>query len=106
VPSFEHASLEQAPDEVREVRLYDGSVVRLRAVGEDYDPRDRIAAMAHLKAASERGEIPTGILFLDERRPDFRALLGLGDTPLVEMPDEALRPSPSALEAVNRSLMG
>jgi len=105
VPFFQHPEVDQEPGQVREVPLYDGSVVRFRPVEADYDPRDRIGAVRHLKLSADRGEIPTGILFLDENRPDFVELLGLCKTPLAELAAEKLRPSPAALDGINRSLM-
>ena len=37
--------------------MHDGSVVRFREVASDYDPTDRDAAYAHVRARQERGEI-------------------------------------------------
>ncbi|MCG6964411.1 MAG: 2-oxoacid:ferredoxin oxidoreductase subunit beta [Acidobacteria bacterium] len=105
VPFFDHPMVEQEPGQVREVQMYDGSVVRFRPVEEDYDPRDRHGAWHHLKEAAVRSEILTGILYVDERKPDFLKLLDLGPEPLVHVGADKLRPPRSALDAVNASLM-
>jgi 2-oxoglutarate ferredoxin oxidoreductase subunit beta len=48
------------------VTMHDGSVVRFRGVAGDYDPTDRDAAYAHVRAAQSRGEVVTGLLYLVE----------------------------------------
>ena len=54
-----------APGEVIEVTQHDGSVLRLRKLAEGYDPGDRLAAMNHIAAHEARGEIVTGLLYVD-----------------------------------------
>ena len=58
-----------APGEVELVTQHDGSVLKLRKLAADYDPTDRISAMSHLQAHHARGEIVTGLLYVD---PDAR----------------------------------
>lgn len=105
IPFFDHPMVQQEPGQVREVQLYDGSVVRFRPVEEAYDPHDRHAAWHQLKEAALRAEILTGILYLDEKKPDFIELLDISKTPLVQLPPEKLRPPREALAKVNESLM-
>ena len=54
-----------APGEVIEVTQHDGSVLRLRKLADGYDPGDRLAAMSHIAAHEARGEIVTGLLYVD-----------------------------------------
>ena len=56
---------EYAPGEVVEVQQHDGSVLRLRKLHDDYDPTDRYAAMSYMNAHAARGEVVTGLLYLD-----------------------------------------
>src|SRR5207237_10352015 len=42
------------------VTMHDGSIVRFREVGSEYDPTDRDAAYAHERTHQERGESETG----------------------------------------------
>jgi len=104
IPFFEHPMIEQVPGEVIEVEMYDGSKVRFRPVEAEYDPRDRHGAWHHLSEANAKGEILTGILFLDPAKPDFDSLVNLGGTPLAQLPDALLRPPREALDAINASL--
>ena len=60
-----------APGEVIEITQHDGSRLRLRKLADGYDPGDRLAAMSHITAHQARGEVVTGLLFVDPlgRRP-------------------------------------
>ena len=51
---------------VRNVMMHDGSWVRLRKVAEDYDPTDRDRAYAYIRDAQSKGEVVTGLLYIDE----------------------------------------
>jgi len=79
------------------VTMHDGSVVRFRKVASDYDPTNRDAAYAYVREAQRRGEIVTGLLYLDESAPDMHAVSGTTSTPLVDLPYEEVCPGSSAL---------
>jgi len=81
------------------VTMHDGSVVRFRPVDERHDPTDRDAAYAHVRALQARGEVATGLLFLDERAPSMHAALRTVPEPLVALPHEALCPGAAAMDA-------
>ncbi|HEX9886801.1 MAG TPA: 2-oxoacid:ferredoxin oxidoreductase subunit beta [Longimicrobiales bacterium] len=86
------------PGAVQSVRLHDGSQVRLRKVDADYDPHDRIGAFAYLKERQERGELATGLLFIEEHDEDMHARAGTGPVPMVDLPFEELCPGSDALD--------
>jgi 2-oxoglutarate ferredoxin oxidoreductase subunit beta len=79
------------------VTMHDGSVVRFRKVAGDYDPTDRDAAYAHIRAMQQRGEIATGLLYLDNSAQDMHAVSRTVDRPLVEIPFDELCPGAAAL---------
>ena len=85
-------------DSVISVAMHDGSVVRFRQVAADYDPTDRDAAYAHVRARQEKGEVVTGLLYIDQRGSDMHAVANTVDQPLVELPYESLCPGASALD--------
>jgi 2-oxoglutarate/2-oxoacid ferredoxin oxidoreductase subunit beta len=80
------------------VTMHDGSVVRFRKTGDDYDPTDRDAAYAHVRRHQARGEVVTGLLYIDEKTQDLHALNRTVQTPLVELPYSALCPGNAALQ--------
>ena len=64
VPPREEIEIELEEGTSQEVMLHDGSRLRLRKIGRDYDPRDRLNAIRTLGSTSERGEVLTGILYV------------------------------------------
>jgi len=80
------------------VPMHDGSAVRFRSVGEDYDPTDRINAMSTYKELSAQGEAVTGLLFLDEGGQDFHAQNHTVPEPLWDYDFDKLCPGSAALQ--------
>jgi 2-oxoglutarate ferredoxin oxidoreductase subunit beta len=80
--------------------MHDGSVVRFRKVAEDYDPTNRDAAYAHVRALQQRGEIATGLLYVEAGDRDMHSVSRTVDQPLVDIPYEELCPGSEALDAL------
>ncbi|MFM2130148.1 MAG: hypothetical protein RL477_1694, partial [Pseudomonadota bacterium] len=53
------------------VTMHDGSVIYLRKTDPDYDPTDRARAFDYVMRHQEKGEILTGLLYIDESRADM-----------------------------------
>ena len=85
---------------VKPVTMHDGSVVNLHKVTESYDPRDRRAVLDYLGDVRSRGEIATGLLYLDEAGEDMHGFENTAGTPLVNMPFAELCPGSAALEEI------
>ncbi|HVY89444.1 MAG TPA: 2-oxoacid:ferredoxin oxidoreductase subunit beta [Hyphomonadaceae bacterium] len=92
------------PGEVREVTQHDGSVLRLRKLHEDYDPTNKIAAANHLAEGHAKGEIVTGLLYVDPDATDLHERLGTTETPLNTLTTKQLTPGAAALDKINASL--
>jgi 2-oxoglutarate/2-oxoacid ferredoxin oxidoreductase subunit beta len=82
------------------VTMHDGSVLRFRRVSEDYDPTDRDAAYAHVRKLQARGEIVTGLLYVDPSGADMHATNNTVEGPLTDVPYSELCPGGAALEAL------
>jgi 2-oxoglutarate/2-oxoacid ferredoxin oxidoreductase subunit beta len=93
------------PGEVIEVTQHDGSVLRLRKLAEGYDPGDRLAAMAHIAAHAARGEILTGLLYVNAAAGDLHAHLRTVDVPLNKLGEKELCPGAGALAGINAELV-
>jgi 2-oxoglutarate/2-oxoacid ferredoxin oxidoreductase subunit beta len=104
VPHFEDISVEYDPGTTFDVRMHDGSHLRLRKLQEDYDPASKINAVRHLMEAHEKGEVLTGVFYIDTQKPNFVDLLNMTETPLSRLPQEAVRPPKRALDEVMESL--
>jgi 2-oxoglutarate ferredoxin oxidoreductase subunit beta len=95
---------EPAPGEVLELPQDDGSVMRLRKLHADHDPTDRVRAMAHLQSHQARGELVTGLLFVDPQPRDLHAALNTAATPLNRLEADVLCPGSAVLAKLNASL--
>jgi 2-oxoglutarate ferredoxin oxidoreductase subunit beta len=88
----------------RDVVLHDGGIVRLHKLDASYDPSDKVGAMAYLEARRARGEVVTGLLYVDAGSADMHASLHTVDAPLNTLGDAELVPGNAALAAINASL--
>ena len=96
--------VDYAPGAVELVTQHDGSVLRLRKLASHYDPTDRITAISNLQEHQARGEIVTGLLYVDPEAEDLHDYLGTVETPLNQLGDADLTPDAGALDALNASL--
>ena len=94
----------QAPGETREIVMHDGGVVRLKRLEADYDPGDKVGAMAYLESHRARGVVVTGLLYVAGDAADLHDAQQTVDTPLNRLPDAELVPGSAALDGVNASL--
>jgi 2-oxoglutarate ferredoxin oxidoreductase subunit beta len=95
---------EYAEGELLEIDQHDGSVLRLRKLDADYDPRDRIRAMNLLQQRQAQGEVVTGLLYVAADAEDLHRHLNTIETPLNALGAEELNPGAEALERINASL--
>jgi 2-oxoglutarate ferredoxin oxidoreductase subunit beta len=104
VPYFEDISVEIPEGEVRDVQMHDGSHLRIRKLDRDFDPTDRFKALMALEESEAKGEVLTGVLYLNTSKPTFLELLNLTGEPVATLPESRVRPSKAALDAVMEEL--
>ncbi len=92
------------PGAVLELPQADGSMMRLRQLHYDHDPRDRAAAMNQLVKHQADGELVTGLLFVDPQPAHLHDALNTVQLPLNRLDEAALCPGPAALERLNAGL--
>jgi 2-oxoglutarate/2-oxoacid ferredoxin oxidoreductase subunit beta len=105
IPFFEQITVDYDPGSVQEVELHDGSHLRLKKIGQDYDPTDRLLAINTIQRANLEKHFLTGLLYINESKPSFPELLNLIDTPLAYLQQEEIRPPKEALDEIMKSLM-
>ncbi|HVZ78781.1 MAG TPA: 2-oxoacid:ferredoxin oxidoreductase subunit beta [Gemmatimonadaceae bacterium] len=98
VPLRREITAPEGDSDAMSVTMHDGSIVRFRKVGEDYDPTNREAAYAHVREHQARGEVVTGLLYIDESSRDLHALSQTVDQPLANLPFGELCPGNDALQ--------
>src|SRR5689334_22829653 len=104
VPHFEEIDVEYDPGTTVEVTMHDGSRLHLRKLEEDYDPTDKIRAMTRLTEAHDKGEVLTGVFYVNPQAPNFLDMLNVVDQPLATLPDSMTRPGKDVLDACMEEL--
>jgi len=98
VPPKAEITADYAPGSVHDVKMHDGSTIRLRKCAPDYDPTDRRAAWSYMVERQRSGEIATGLLYLDETAgTEMHAAAKTVAKPLSQMPFGELCPGGAAL---------
>jgi 2-oxoglutarate ferredoxin oxidoreductase subunit beta len=98
VPLRREVTAPHTDDAVTVVTMHDGSIVRFRKIPEGYNPKDREAAYAHVRGCQQRGEVATGLLFIDETGRDMHSVAGTVETPLVDLNYDQLCPGNDELQ--------
>lgn len=100
VPFFEDISIDYPEGSTYDVQMHDGSHLRLRKLNEEYDPTSRVEAVKTLMESHAKGEVLTGVFYIDTEKPTFTDLLNLVDEPLATLPQERTRPSAQVLAEI------
>ncbi|MBR9990665.1 MAG: 2-oxoacid:ferredoxin oxidoreductase subunit beta [Gemmatimonadetes bacterium] len=100
VPIRTEITAAYAPGSVHEIRMHDGSTVRLRKIDENFESTDRDAVYAYVRERQRAGEIPTGLLYMEPEALDMHAMEGTVARPLVDLAFESLCPGAGKLDAL------
>jgi 2-oxoglutarate ferredoxin oxidoreductase subunit beta len=99
-PFFEQITIDHEPGTVQDVEMHDGSHLTLKKLHRDYNPRDRMNAVQTIFKAVEDRQFLTGLLYIDENKPDFVSMMHVVDEPLAHLQQDRLRPPKEALDPV------
>ena len=97
VPPEVEIKAEIGVGEAHRVDLHGGESILLRKLAKEYDLGDRGAAYHYLSRRQGKGEVVTGLLFVQEGGADMHQLSRLGETPLSTLQHERLCPGSNAL---------
>src|SRR6516225_8699368 len=87
VPHFEEIGVDYDPGTTVNVAMHDGSRLRLSKLEEDYDATHRIKAISRLHEAHEKGEVLTGVFYVNPTAPNFIDMLNMTDASLATLPE-------------------
>src|SRR3954466_287256 len=105
VPFFEQINVDYKEGETKDVELHDGSHIRLRKAAHDYDPTSKAQALNMLRQCQETNEFLTGLIYINEEKPDFLTQLNMVDAPLATLTQDMTQPSEADLKAIMEELM-
>ncbi|MBV8245889.1 MAG: 2-oxoacid:ferredoxin oxidoreductase subunit beta [Candidatus Eremiobacteraeota bacterium] len=91
IPHQKEISVDYEPGTVQDIVFHDGSRVLLRKLATDYDATDRVGALKEIHSGRSRGEIVTGLLYVDTRASDLCEKEKLSLRPLAQMGESDLR---------------
>src|SRR6202521_3210787 len=104
VPSFENIEVDYDPGTTTTVRMHDGSELRLRKLDREYDATSKVGALHLLAESHEKGEMLTGVFYVNTTAPSLIDLLNVAEEPLAKLPQDRVRPPKQALDEIMESL--
>ncbi|MDB5957788.1 2-oxoacid:ferredoxin oxidoreductase subunit beta [Ramlibacter sp.] len=100
----EEITAQADPGQAVDVRQHDGTLLRLRSLHADYDATDRYAALGFIQSHEARGEVLTGLLYVDPLATDLHSALNTTARPLNTLQAPELCPGTGVLARINASL--
>jgi 2-oxoglutarate ferredoxin oxidoreductase subunit beta len=104
VPMMREITASYEAGSVEDLLMHDGSTIRLHKLEKDWDPLDRFSAMSAMHRARSKGEILTGLLYVDRDSSDLHNLINTTERPLNSLGKSDLCPSSDLLQKLNASL--
>lgn len=105
VPHYEEITADYEPGTTKDITLPDGSHLRLKKLARDYDPTNKMEAIKALKESKEKGELVTGLIYIQEGNSDYTELMHLSETPLAQLTEKELRPSEKELQEIMQEFL-
>ncbi|MBM3344861.1 MAG: 2-oxoacid:ferredoxin oxidoreductase subunit beta [Betaproteobacteria bacterium] len=100
----EEITADYAPGETITVEQHDGTFLKLRKLSAEHDPTDRVKAMNFVQERAAKGEVVTGLLYIDPKAVDLHEHMNTVATSLNQLGPKELCPGSKALEKINASL--
>jgi 2-oxoglutarate ferredoxin oxidoreductase subunit beta len=91
------------PGEHKIIEMHDGSLIEISALAAGWDPTDRLSAINAVHHSNSKGEVLTGLIFVDADQREVHQILNTVDQPLNELEESVLMPGMEALEEINAS---
>ncbi|NRB40040.1 MAG: 2-oxoacid:ferredoxin oxidoreductase subunit beta [Pseudomonadales bacterium] len=104
VPLQQEITTKYGDGEAQEVTMHDGSVIHLQKLHQEWDPKDRQSALNAVAEAKAKGDILTGLLFVDVESQDLHETIQTVPKALNALTEVDLCPGSAVLENINESL--
>lgn len=103
VPMKDEITATYPPGSSSEVTLHDGSVVHLHKMADGLDPLDRYAAMRVVQDYKRKGQVLTGLIYMDPDSSDMHKMIETCSKPLNSLDAADLCPGNRVLQDINAS---
>jgi len=104
VPMMTEITANYEAGSVEELMMHDGTTIHLHKLEKDWDPMSRISGTNAMMKARAKGEILTGLLYMDPDSSDLHDLIQTSTRPLNSIGAGELCPGSEALAKLNASL--
>jgi len=104
VPEMQEITTSYNEGSSQQVKLHDGSAINLHKLSSAWDPMDRQSAMNAMMNAKNKGEILTGLIYIEPETKDLHDLIQTTEKPLNALGKKELCPGAATLEEINADL--
>ena len=104
VPVRQEITTSYREGSTQEVCMHDGSVIRLYKNGDEFDIRDRQAALNAIHTHEKENRFLTGLLYIDPDPNDLHKTLDTAQKPLNSLTEKELCPGSKLLDSINDGL--
>jgi 2-oxoglutarate/2-oxoacid ferredoxin oxidoreductase subunit beta len=101
VPEMSEITTDYSEGSLKKVKMHDGSFIQLNKLSKDWDPLDKRSAVNAMLNAKEKGEILTGLLYMNSETHDLHHTINSSETPLNLMTEKTLCPGSEILKEIN-----
>lgn len=105
VPEEEEILVDYPDGSAIDVDIHGGFKVRLTKPMPDWSPTDRVQTLGKLMEAKQKGEILTGLLYIDKETENLHQKLNTTDKPLNQLTEKELCPGSAVLAEINAGFM-
>lgn len=104
VPTMTEITTSYEEGSVQSLQMHDGSFIKLHKVDRNWDPLNPVSAKRAVMTARGKGEILTGLLYMDRHSSELHQTLGTTDSPLNSVSQAELCPGMEVLSDINEGL--
>jgi 2-oxoglutarate/2-oxoacid ferredoxin oxidoreductase subunit beta len=104
VPMMREITASYEAGSIEELTMHDGTAIHLHKLAKDWDPMNRFSAINAMQKARSKGEILTGLLYMNQDSQDLHDLISTTERPLNSMGHDDLCPGSDALAKLNAGL--
>ncbi|MFM8450308.1 MAG: 2-oxoacid:ferredoxin oxidoreductase subunit beta [Haliscomenobacter sp.] len=104
IPEKKEITTQYDAGSAKDVQLHDGTWLRFKKLQDGWNPLDRQSAMNAIHQARHTNQILTGLLYINQEKPDLHQMLQTSKTPLNALGEAHLCPGNRVLQDINASL--
>lgn len=101
VPEMAEITTSYSEGSTRRVKMHDGSFIQLNKLSKEWDPLNKRSAVNAIMNAKEKGEILTGLLYMNPDTHDLHGTLNTSEVPLNKLGSKELCPGSELLKEIN-----